>query len=171
MTGRRPIPHDCPCPLTHDSIELVQTHGWTLPPAPKPVGVYKPAVIVGNLIYTSGHGPMRADKTIMLGRLGDDLDTAAGYDAARQTAIGILVTLRSVLGSLDRIERLVKVLGLVRCTHEFGDQPAVINGASELFRDVFGEDAGVAARSAVGTNALPGGMAVEVEAIFEISPK
>ena len=150
--------------------ELVQTRGLQLPPAPKPVGVYKPAVIVGNLVYTSGHGPMRADKTIICGRLGEDLDTAAGQDAARQTALGILVTLRSRLGSLDRIERLVKVLALVRCTDDFGDQPAVINGASELFRDVFGDDAGVAARSALGTNALPGGMAVEIEAIFEITP-
>ena len=139
-----------------------------LPPAPKPVGVYKPMVIMGNLAYLSGHGPLRTDKTLITGRLGEDMDVQAGYTAARTTGLALLATLREGLGSLDRVKRLVKLLGLVRCTDAFDAQPAVINGCSELFRDVFGEDAGIAARSALGTNALPGGIAVEIEAIFEI---
>jgi enamine deaminase RidA (YjgF/YER057c/UK114 family) len=96
------------------------------------------------------------------------MDVEAGYEAARVTGLGILATLQSGLGSLDNVKRLVKLLGLVRSTDSFDQQPAVINGCSELFRDVFGEDAGVAARSALGTNSLPGGIAVEIEAIFEI---
>jgi len=142
--------------------------GITLVPAPKPVGVYKPCVVVGNLAYLSGHGPLRADGTLITGRLGEDMDVQAGYDAARLTALGMLATLEQSLGSLDRVVRLVKLLGLVRSTNEFAQQPAVINGCSELLRDVFGEDVGVGARSAVGTNALPSGIAVEIEAIFEI---
>lgn len=141
-----------------------------LPPAPQPVGVYKPIVVVGTMAYLSGHGPLRPDKTLITGRLGDDLDVEAGYAAARLTGLGLLATLRSHLGSLDRVRRLAKLLGLVQCRDDFGQQPAVINGCSELFRDVFGEDAGVAARSAIGTNALPGGIAVEIEAIFEVWP-
>ena len=141
-----------------------------LPPAPKPIGVYKPIVITGNLAYLSGHGPLRTDKTLITGRLGADMDVEAGYAAARTTGLAMLATLRDSLGSLDRVKRLVKLLGLVRCTDEFDAQPAVINGCSELFRDVFGDDAGIAARSALGTNALPGAIAVEIEAIFEIEP-
>lgn len=139
-----------------------------LPPAPKPMGVYKPIVIVGNMAYLSGHGPLRPDKTLVTGRLGDDMDAQGGYDAARLTGLGMIATLKSSLGSLDRVVRLVKLLGLVRSTDDFDQQPAVINGCSELFRDVFGEENGIAARSAIGTNALPGKIAVEIEAIFEI---
>jgi enamine deaminase RidA (YjgF/YER057c/UK114 family) len=142
--------------------------GIELPPAPKPVGVYKPCVVIGNLAYLSGHGPLRPDKTLITGRLGEDLDVQAGYDAARLTGLGLLSTLRQSLGSLDHVLRIVKLLGLVRCTDDFGQQPAVINGCSELFRDIFGEEAGVGARSALGTNALPGGIAVEIEVIFEV---
>lgn len=145
-----------------------QSLNLQLPPAPKAMGVYKPIVIIGDLAYLSGHGPLRPDKTLITGRLGEDMDVAAGYEAARATGLALLATLRENLGTLDRIVRLVKVLGLVRCTDAFDAQPAVINGCSELFRDVFGEDAGVAARSAIGTNALPGGIAVEIEAIFQI---
>jgi enamine deaminase RidA (YjgF/YER057c/UK114 family) len=141
-----------------------------LPPAPKPMGVYHPVVVVNGLAYVSGHGPLQADKTLIKGRLGADMDVAAGYAAARVTGLAMLATLRNELGSLDRIARVVKLLGLVRCTEEFDQQPAVINGCSELFRDIFGGQAGVAARSAVGTNALPGGIAVEIEAIFELNP-
>src|SRR6056297_3673319 len=142
--------------------------GIELPIAPKPMGVYKPIVLSGNMAYLSGHGPLKSDKTLITGRLGEDLDVEAGFAAARQTGLGILSTLRGELGSLDRVVRLVKLLGLVRCTDDFDQQPAVINGCSELFRDVFGEAVGVAARSAIGTNALPGKIAVEIEAIFEI---
>ncbi|QDT06980.1 Endoribonuclease L-PSP [Rubripirellula lacrimiformis] len=139
-----------------------------LPPSPKPVGVYKPIVIAGNMAYLSGHGPLKADKKLITGRLGLDMDVEAGYEAARITGLGMLATLQTNLGSLDKVKRLVKLLGLVRCTDRFDQQPAVINGCSELFRDVFGEENGVAARSALGTNALPGGIAVEIEAIFEV---
>jgi enamine deaminase RidA (YjgF/YER057c/UK114 family) len=139
-----------------------------LPPAPKAVGLYRPVVEVGGLLYLSGHGPLRPDGTLMKGRVGADLDTAAGYQAARQTGLAMLATLRKHCGSLDKIARLVKTFGLVQCTPEFTDQPAVINGFSELIRDVFGEEHGIAARSAVGAAALPAGMAVEVEAIFAL---
>ena len=151
------------------SDQKIESLGLELPPAPKPVGVYKPIVHCGNLVYLSGHGPLKSDGTLITGRLGLDLDVEAGYDAARQVGLAMLATLLADLGSLDRVVRLVKLLGLVRCTDTFEDQPAVINGCSELFRDVFGEDAGIAARSALGTNALPAGIAVEIEAIFEVS--
>ena len=140
-----------------------------LPAAPKPVGVYKPIVSVGSLVYLSGHGPLKTDGSLVTGRLGLDRDVEAGYEAARLTGLAMLATLEAHLGSLDKVKRLVKLLGLVRCTDGFDQQPAVINGCSELFRDVFGEEHGVAARSALGTNALPGGIAVEIEAIFEVS--
>ena len=139
-----------------------------LPPAPKPAGVYKPALTVGDLCLVSGHGPLRSDGTLIVGRVGDDMDKQGGYDAARQTGLAILATLQQYLGSLDKIERVVKVLGMVHCTPEFGEQPAVINGCSELFRDVFGEDHGVGTRSAVGFSALPGGIAIEIEAMFQL---
>lgn len=142
-----------------------------LPPAPKAMGVYRPIVVVGNMAYLSGHGPLLPDGTMTTGRVGDDLDVAAGYQAARQTGLAMLATLRAHCGTFDRIARLVKTLGLVRSTPEFGEQPAVINGFSELMRDVFGEENGVAARSALGTSALPGQIPVEIEAIFELAPE
>lgn len=140
-----------------------------LPVAPKPVAVYKPAVRVGNLLYVSGHGPLKTDKTLILGRVGRDLTLEEGQAAARQVGLAILATLRDSLGSLDKVVRVVKSLGLVLSTDDFVDHPKVINGYSELMKDVFGPDAGVGARSAIGTNALPGGMAVEIEAIFEVA--
>jgi len=140
-----------------------------LPPAPKAVGLYRPVVEVGGLLYLSGHGPLRPDGTLIKGRVGADLDTAAGFQAARQTGLAMLATLRKHCGSLDRIARLVKTFGLVQSTPEFTDHPAVINGFSELIRDVFGEEQGIAARSAVGAASLPAGMAVEVEAIFALA--
>ncbi len=146
----------------------VKELGLELPAAPKPLGVYKPVVIAANMAYLSGHGPVKPNKGLMTGRLGLDMDVEAGYEAARLTGLGLLATLRNELGSLDRVVRLVKLLGLVRCTDGFDQQPAVINGCSELLRDVFGEDGGVGARSALGANALPGGIAVEIEAIFEV---
>src|SRR5229473_1021849 len=116
-----------------------------LPPAPKPVAVYKPLVIVGNLAYVSGHGPVKPDKTLSAGRVGADLDLQAGKLAARQVGLTILATLRSELGSLDRVKRVIKVLGMVNCTPEFLDHPKVINGCSELFADVFGAENGIGA--------------------------
>ncbi len=146
----------------------VQELHLTLPPAPKPVAVYKTAVRHGNLLYVSGHGPLKPDGSLILGCVGKDLSLEQGKEAARQTGLAILATLRAHLGSLDKVKRLVKTFGMVNCAADFKDQPKVVNGFSELMKDVFGEDAGVGARSAVGHNALPGGMAVEVEAIFEV---
>jgi len=140
-----------------------------LPPPPKPGAVYKPLVVVGNMAYVSGHGPLKSDKTLITGRVGADLDVAAGKEAARQVGLAILATLRSELGSLDRVKRLVKVLGMVNSTPDFKDHPAVINGCSELFADVWGKENGIAARSAVGMGSLPGNIAVEIEAIFELA--
>lgn len=140
----------------------------TLPAAPKVLGLYRPIVVAGSMAYLSGHGPLKPDGSLVTGRLGLDMDVESGYDAARLTGLAMLSTLQTNLGSLDKIKRLVKLFGLVRCSDSFVDQPAVINGCSELFRDVFGEDAGVAARSAVGANSLPAGMSVEIEAIFEV---
>lgn len=140
-----------------------------LPPAPKPIGVYRPVVVFGNTAYVSGHGPLRSDKTLITGRVGDDLDQQAGYQAARQVGLAVLASLRDHLGSLDRVARIIKTLGLVNCTPEFDRQPAVINGFSELMAEVFGPERGVGARSAVGAVALPGHIAVEIEAIFEVA--
>jgi enamine deaminase RidA (YjgF/YER057c/UK114 family) len=140
-----------------------------LPPAPKPVALYKPLVVAGNLAPVSGHGPLKRDKTLITGRVGDDLDLAAGKAAARQVGLAILATLRSELGSLDRVKRVIKVLGMVNCTPNFSDHPKVINGCSELFSEVFGPENGIGARSAVGMGSLPGNIAVEIEAVFEIA--
>jgi enamine deaminase RidA (YjgF/YER057c/UK114 family) len=140
-----------------------------LPPAPKPAGVYQPVVLVGNLCYVSGHGPLRSDGTLITGRVGADLDQQAGYQAARQTGLAILASLRAKLGSLDRVRRVVKTLGMVNASPDFQQHPAVINGFSELFADVFGRENGVGARSAVGMGSLPGNIAVEIEVILEIS--
>ncbi len=139
-----------------------------LPPPPEPKGLYKPLVIVGELAYTSGHLPVIPPAGIVIGRVGQDLDGKAGHDAAVRAGLAILATIRHQLGTLDRVRRVVKVLGMVNCTPEFDQQPAVLNGCSELFADVFGPDAGVGARSAVGVAALPAGVPVEIEAIFEI---
>ena len=142
--------------------------GLELPPAPKPAGVYKPVVIVGNLAYVSGHGPLKADGSLMSGKVGSEVDQQFGYDAARQTGLAILASLKRELGSLDRVKRVIKTLGMVNCVPDFANHPAVINGCSELFAKVWGSDSGVGARSAVGMGSLPGNIAVEIEAIFEL---
>jgi enamine deaminase RidA (YjgF/YER057c/UK114 family) len=139
-----------------------------LPPAPKPAGVYKPVVIVGNLAYVSGHGPLKADGTMLTGRVGDEVDEQAGIAAARQTGLAILASLRAALGSLNRVKRVIKTLGMVNSTPDFRNHPKVINGYSELMAEVFGQDNGVGARSAVGMGSLPGNITTEVEVIVEI---
>lgn len=139
-----------------------------LPPAPKPVAVYKPVVVVDRLAYVSGHGPLRPDKSLITGVVGKDLDLNQGKLAARQVGLAILATLRAQLGSLDRVKRLIKVLGMVNSTPDFREHPQVINGCSELFVEVFGAENGMGARSAVGMGSLPGNIAVEIEAIFEL---
>jgi enamine deaminase RidA (YjgF/YER057c/UK114 family) len=147
----------------------IQELQLTLPPPPKPIAKYKPAVLVGNMLYVSGHGPAKLDaKSPVSGRLGADLTLEQGKEAARLVGIAILSTVRNTLGSLDRVKRLVKTLGMVNATPDFQDQPQVINGFSELMAQVFGDDAGVGARSAVGMGSLPANIPVEVECIFEV---
>ncbi|MEN6405417.1 MAG: RidA family protein [Thermoguttaceae bacterium] len=142
--------------------------GLALPAAAEPKGAYRPLTTVGDMIYASGHLPIDAAGKLAVGRLGDSMDVAAGYQAARLAGLCLLATLRKELGSLDRVGRVVKVWGAVCCTPDFTQQPAVLNGCSELFAEVFGRESGIAARSAVGVAALPLGAAVEVEAIFEV---
>ena len=146
----------------------VQELGLTLPNPPSPMAIYKSAVRVGNLLYLSGHGPLLPDGKLITGRVGQSLTLDEGKAAARQVGLAALATLKNHLGSLDKVKRVIKVLGWVNCTEEFTDQPKVMNGWSELMRDVFGEDAGVGARSAVSAHTLPGNIAVEVEGIFEV---
>jgi enamine deaminase RidA (YjgF/YER057c/UK114 family) len=153
--------------MTHE--ERFSRLNLTLPPAPKPVAVYRPVVVVQGLAYVSGHGPIRADGSKITGRVGTDLDLAEGQAAARQVGLAILATLRAEFGSLDRIKRVIKTLGMVNSAPEFYDHPKVINGCSELFAAVFGEADGIGARSAVGMGPLPGNIAVEIEVIFELA--
>ena len=141
----------------------------TLPPVPKPVAKYKTAVRAGHMLYVSGHGPLKDDKSLIVGKVGKDLNGEQGKAAARQVGLAVLSTVRDTLGSFDKVKRLIKTLGLVNCTDDFKDQPQVINGFSELMAEIFGEDAGVGARSAIGTNSLPGNIAVEIECIFEVA--
>lgn len=143
--------------------------GLSLPPLPKPGGVYKPCMQVGNLIYVSGHGPVQNDATQIKGKVGKELDADAAKIAARQTGLTILTTLKSNLGSLNKIKRVIKIFGMVNCTSDFEKQPYVINGCSELFAKIWGDDKGVGVRSAVGMGSLPGNIAVEIEAVFELA--
>jgi len=141
----------------------------TLPPAPRPVAVYRPVVVVQGLAYVSGHGPLRPDGTLITGRVGAELNLAEGQAAARQVGLAILATLRAQFGSLDRVKRVIKMLGMVNSAPDFYEHPKVINGCSELFAAVFGEEHGIGARSAVGMGPLPGNIAVEIEVIFELA--
>jgi enamine deaminase RidA (YjgF/YER057c/UK114 family) len=141
--------------------------GVELPPAATPVANYVPAVRSGNLVFLSGHGPRDEQGNLITGKVGADLTAEQGYQAARRIAIGLLGSLKAVIGDLDTVKRMVKLLGLVNCTPDFGDQPRVINGASDFLVEVFGEK-GKHARSAVGTNALPMNISVEIEMIVEI---
>ena len=143
----------------------------TLPPAPAPAGVYKPVVLQGNLAYVSGQGPVTQDGSVLTGRVGADVDKEQGKLAARQVGLTMLATLKSQIGSLDRIARVIKILGMVNSTADFEEHPYVINGCSELFAEVFGSDNGIGARSAVGMGSLPGNITVEIEAIFELKPE
>lgn len=139
-----------------------------LPPAPKPGGVYHPVLIQGNSVIVSGHGPVRPDGTMITGKVGDTMTEADAYRAARQVGLTMLATLRRELGSLDRIERLIKTLGMVNSTPDFTNHPQVINGFSNLMVEIWGDTKGKGARSAVGMGSLPSNIPVEVEAIFEL---
>ncbi len=142
--------------------------GLKLPPAPKPLGVYKPCLIDGKYLYLSGHGTVQEDGSLIVGRIGDDMDIEAGKLAARQVGLAMLSTIKANLGSLDRVKRVIKVLGMVNCVSTFEKHPYIINGCSELFLQVWGEENGVGVRSAVGMGSLPGNIPVEVEAMFEL---
>ncbi|WP_343668583.1 RidA family protein [Chitinophaga sp.] len=151
------------------ATENFQALGLTLPPAPSPLGVYKPYLIDGKYLYLSGHGPVQDDKSLIIGRIGDSLDIEKGKLAARQVALTMLSTIVTNLGSLDKVKRVIKVLGMVNCTPDFGRHPYVINGASELFAKIWGEENGIGVRSAVGMGSLPDNIPVEIEALFELA--
>lgn len=142
--------------------------GLGLPPAPAPMGVYKPCLQDGKYLYVSGHGPICDDTTLIIGRVGKELDADQGKLAARQVGLAILATVRAHLGSLDHVKRVIKTLGMVGCTPEFERHPYVINGCSELFAQVWGLDDGVGVRSAVGMGSLPNNIPVEIEVLFEL---
>ena len=138
------------------------------PPAPPPLGVYKPYLIDGKYLFLSGHGPVQDDKSLIIGKIGEELDIEQGKLAARQVGLTMLSTIKTHLGSLDRVKRVMKVLGMVNCTSDFLRHPYVINGCSELFAQVWGTENGIGVRSAVGMGTLPDNIPVEIEAMFEL---
>jgi enamine deaminase RidA (YjgF/YER057c/UK114 family) len=142
--------------------------GLILPPAPAPLGVYKPFLVIGNHAYVSGHGTIKSDGTLIVGRVGQELDLEEAKLAARQVGLAILATLKENLGSFTKIERVIKVLGMVNATPDFEKHPYVINGCSELFARVWGDENGIGVRSAVGMGSLPDNIPVEIEAMFEL---
>ena len=155
-------------PPMHNAEEQLKKLKLELPPVGKPTGLIIPAVRAGDLLFLSGHTPTPVDGKPVVGKLGMDYDVKQGQAAARNVALRVLSVTRAELGSLDKVVRLVKVLGMVNCTPDFKETPAVINGFSSVLIDVFGEQAGKGARSAVGMASLPGGVPVEIEAIFQV---
>lgn len=151
-----------------DADKKLKELNLVLPPAPKPAGVYKPFLQVGNLIYVSGHGTVKEDGSLIIGKVGVDMDQEEAKVAARQVGLAILATLQANLNSLNKIKRVIKVLGMVNAVPEFEKHPYVINGCSELFAQVFGEENGIGVRSAVGMGSLPDNIPVEIEAVFEL---
>jgi len=147
--------------------ERLKELGLTLPPAPMPAGVYRPVLVVDKFLYISGQGPVKNDGSLMVGKAGEDLTTEKAKIAARQVGLTMLSTIITHFGSLDKIKRIVKVLGMVNSTPDFGEQPLVVNGFSELMAEIFGKENGIGVRSAVGM-ILPGNIPVEVEAMFEL---
>jgi len=139
-----------------------------LPPAPAPLGVYKPCLVDGKYLYLSGHGPVQDDKSLIIGRIGSDLNQDEGKLAALQVGLTMLSTIKTNLGSLNKVKRVIKVLGMVNCTPDFEKHPFIINGCSELFAKVWGEENGIGVRSAVGFGSLPDNIPVEIEALFEL---
>lgn len=143
--------------------------GLTLPPSPDPLGVYKLLLVEGDYAYVSGHGTLKEDGTWIVGKVGVDLNADEAKQAAQQVALAILATLRKYLGSLDRVDHVVKILGMVNSVPDFTRHPYVINGCSELFAQIWGDDKGVGVRSAVGVGSLPEGIPVEIEAVFKLN--
>lgn len=148
--------------------EKLKAMGLSLPIIPPSKAIYKSCLTVGNQLYVSGHVSLHTDGTYITGKLGQDLDEEQGKIAARQCGLAILSSIKKHLGSLDKVKRVIKLLGMVNCTPDYAKQPLIINGCSELFRDLWGEENGVGVRSAVGMGSLPNQVAVEVEALFEI---
>jgi enamine deaminase RidA (YjgF/YER057c/UK114 family) len=148
--------------------ENFEKTGLTLPPAPSPLGVYKPCLVDGKYLYVSGHGPVLNDRNLIIGRIGSEIDMESGKLAARQVGLAILSTIKTNLGSLNKVKRVIKVLGMVNCVPEFEKHPYVINGCSELFAQVWGTENGIGVRSAVGFGSLPDNIPVEIEALFEL---
>ncbi|WP_332736773.1 RidA family protein [Flavihumibacter sp.] len=146
----------------------LESLGLTLPPPPKPLGVYKPCLVDGEYLYVSGHGTVQADGSLIIGRVGDTISMEEGKLAARQVGLAILSTIKANLGSLNRVKRVIKVLGMVNCVPEFEKHPYIINGCSELFAEIWGEENGIGVRSAVGMGSLPDNIPVEIEALFEL---
>ena len=147
----------------------IKSLGLKLPPAPPPGGVYRPVLVVDRFLYMSGHGPVLEDGSLMKGRVGKEIDKEQGKLAARQVGLTMLSTLQTQLGSLNKVKRVIKVLGMVNSTLDFEDHPYVINGCSELFAEIWGEENGIGTRSAVGFGSLPGNISVEIEAMFELN--
>ncbi len=154
--------------MTNTAEENFASLGLTLPPPPSPIGVYKPAMVVGQFLYLSGHGTVKEDRSLIVGRIGENMDMEEGKLAARQVGLAMLATIRNTVGSLDKIKRVIKVLGMVNCVATFEKHPYIINGCSELFASVWGKDYGIGVRSAVGMGSLPDNIPVEIEAIFEL---
>jgi enamine deaminase RidA (YjgF/YER057c/UK114 family) len=142
--------------------------GLSLPPAPLPLGVYKPYLIDGKYLYVSGHGPVQDDKSLIIGRIGRELNMEEGKMAARQVGLTILSTIKTHIGSLDKVKRVIKILGMVNCVDTFERHPYIINGCSELFAEIWGTENGIGVRSAVGMGTLPDNIPVEIEALFEL---
>jgi enamine deaminase RidA (YjgF/YER057c/UK114 family) len=147
--------------------EKIKSLGLELPPAPSAAGIYYPVVITGNHLYVSGQGPVQSNGELIKGKVGKDLDLEQGQEAARQVGLTMLSTIKKQIGDLGRIKRLIKTLGMVNCYPDFEQHPQTINGFSQLMVDIFGEENGKGARSAVGMS-LPANIAVEIEAIFEL---
>lgn len=154
--------------MSNTAEERFEQLGLILPPAPSPLGVYKPCLVDGKYLYLSGHGPVQNDKSLIIGRIGKDMDMEAGKLAARQVGLTMLSTIKTRIGSLDKVKRVIKILGMVNSTPDFERHPYVINGCSELFAAVWGEENGVGVRSAIGFGSLPDNIPVEIEALFEL---
>ena len=149
--------------------EMITELKLALPPVPKAAGLYKPVLMQGDLVYFSGHLPILSDGSMITGRVGTELSIEEGAAAARQVGLSVLSSLKEKLGSLNQISRLVKLLGMVNAPSSFSEHPKVINGCSELFREIWGEDLGVGVRSAFGVSGLPGNASVEIEGIFQLA--
>lgn len=148
--------------------EKLKELGLTLPVLPASKGIYKRCLVDGSLLYVSGHISVNTDGSSITGKLGKDLTEEQGKIAARQCGLAILTSIKDHFGSLDKVKRVIKLLGMVNCIPEYEKQPIVINGCSELFAALWGEDNGIGVRSAVGMGSLPNNVAVEIEALFEL---